>query len=192
MKTSKFAILAALTLPLLILCGCSTVSVTTDHDPSAPFASYRSYALEPPAKVPPLAPSEDSALRSTLRNELAARGIREVAANEKPDLAVVPHISLQQRYSVQQYTQWGYAPGMWPYWGGFYGGWVGMPVTTINTYTEGTLVLDFVDTSKQSLVFRGTGRATVSNNNERNASRIREAVTKIVDRFPATSGSPQK
>ena len=184
MKRSQFAILAALTTAMLILCGCASVSVTTDHDPSAPFASYRTYALEPPAKVPPLSPSADSALRTTLRDELAVRGIHEVALTEKPDLAVVPHVSLQQRYSVQQYMQWGYAPGVWPYWGGFYGGWVGMPVTTINSYTEGTLVLDFVDTSKQSLVFRGTGRATVSSDNERNAARIREAVTKIVARFP--------
>jgi hypothetical protein len=124
-----------------------------------------------------------------LREELAGRGIREVAPNEQPDLAVVPHISLQQRYSVQQYTQWGYGPGVWPYWGGFYGVWVGAPVTysSINSYTEGTLILDFVDTWKQRLVFRGTGRATVSSNNERNAAKIREAVTKIVARFPPTS-----
>src|SRR5262249_8495905 len=192
MKTSELAILAALTAPLLILCGCSSVSVTTDHDPSAPFASYRSYALEPAAKVPPLAPSEDSALRTTLRDELAVRGIREVALNEKPDLAVVPHISLQQRYSVQQYTQWGYAPGMWPYWGGFYGGWGGMPVTTVTSYTEGTLILDFVDTSTQRLVFRGTGRGNTSRETESNAATIPEAVTRIVAGSPAAPGSPKK
>ena len=42
----------------------------------------------------------------------------------------------------------------------FYGTWYGAPVTynTISSYTEGTLILDFVDTSNQRLVFRGTGR----------------------------------
>jgi hypothetical protein len=131
-------------------------------------------------------------LRNSLRENLAARGIREVAANEKPHLAVVPHINLQQRYSVQQYTSWGYGPGVWPYWGGYYGVWRGAPVTynTISSYTEGTLILDFVDTSTQKLVFRGIGRATVSGNTERNANNIREAVEKIVARFPASQPAP--
>jgi hypothetical protein len=192
MKTFKFPIVVSLAAAIVALCGCSTVSVTTDYDHTAPFGSYRTYALEPPQKVPPLSPSADSALRTSLRENLAARGIREVAANEKPHLAVVPHISLQRRYSVQQYTTWGYGPGVWPYRGGFYGVWRGAPVTynTISSYTEGTLILDFVDTSTEKLVFRGTGRAAVSGNTERNADRIREAVGKIVARFPAPQPAP--
>jgi hypothetical protein len=105
---------------------------------------------------------------------------------EKPDLAVVPHAQLQQKYSVQQYTSWGYGPGMWPYYGGYYGVWAGAPYTysTINSYTEGTLILDFVDLSKQKLVFRGIGTGTVSANTESNADKIREAVKKIVEKIP--------
>jgi hypothetical protein len=127
-----------------------------------------------------------------LRENLAARGIREVGPNEKPDLAVVPHARLQQKYSVQQYTQWGYAPGAWPYYGGHYGVWAGAPYTynTISSYTEGTLILDFVDTSKQKLVFRGTGTGTVSSSVESNAEKIREAVKKIVEKLPAPQSAP--
>ena len=172
--------------PLLVLCGCSTVTVTTDYDHSAPFGTYRTYAVEPPANVPPLSPTVDSALRSALQENLAARGIREVTMAEKPDLAVVPHAQLQQKYSVQQYTQWGYAPGAWPYYGGYYGVWAGAPYTysTMNSYTEGTLILDFVDTSKKKLVFRGIGKGTVSST-ESNAEKVREAVKKIVAKLPA-------
>lgn len=172
---------------LLLICGCSTVSVTTDYDHSAPFGSYRTYAVEPPKNVPPLSPTADSALRSSLRENLAARGIREVTMAERPDLAVVPHAQLQQKYSVQQYTQWGYGPGVWPYSGGYYGVWAGAPYTytTINNYTEGTLILDFVDTVKQKLAFRGIGTATVSSSTESNAEKIREAVKKIVEKLPS-------
>src|SRR5215471_11324132 len=186
MKTFTLANLVVLTASLMVVCGCSTITVTTDYDPSAPFGTYRTYAVEPPANVPPLSPTLDSALRGALQENLAARGIREVTMGENPDLAVVPHTRLQQRYSVQQYTQWGYAPGVWPYWGGSYRVWAGAPVTysTINSYTEGTLILDFVDTSKQRLVFRGTGTAIVSRNIASNAERIREAVKKIVARLP--------
>jgi hypothetical protein len=117
-----------------------------------------------------------------------ARGIREVTVGEKPDLAVVPHAKLAQKYSVQQYTQWGYGPGVWPYYGGYYGVWTGAPYTysTIDSYTEGTLILDFVDTSKQKLVFRGIGTGTVSGDVEKNAQKVMEVVQKIVEKFPAS------
>jgi hypothetical protein len=186
MKKLTLANLVVLTVSVMILSSCSTVTVTTDYDHSAPFGTYRTYAVEPPANVPPLSPTADAALRSALQENLAARGIREVTAGEKPDLAVVPHTKVQQKYSVQQYTQWGYAPGVWPYYGGYYGVWAGAPYTysTINSYTEGTLILDFVDSSKQKLVFRGIGTATVSGDTESNAEKIREAVKKIVAKFP--------
>ena len=192
MKTLKMAILAGLTGPIMILCGCSTVRVTTDHDPTVNFAKFRTYALEPPPKAPSLSPSADAALRSTLNESLGARGIREVGLGDRPDLAVVPHVRTERRYNVQQWTSWGYGPGVWPYSGGFYGMWYGAPVTynTISSYTEGTLLLDFVDTSNQRLVFRGTGTGTVSTRPERNADKIRESVEKIVARIPTTGPGP--
>ena len=188
MKTSQIAMLVIWTASAMVFCGCSSVKVTTDYDRSVPFASYHSYALEPPTNGPPFSPSADSALRNTLRGTLAARGISEVAASEKPDLAVVPHVQLQQQYSVDQYTHWGYAGGAWPYRGGYYGVWAGAPTTytTINNYTEGTLLLDFVDTASQRLVFRGAGKGTVSSP-ESNAKKIEEAVRKIVEKFPTAT-----
>src|SRR3974390_1961352 len=155
MKTSKIAIhLVGIGL-VSLFSGCSTVSVTTDYDHSVPFGNYHTYALEPPAQVPPLSPSSDSALRTTLRDTMAARGIREVTVAEQPDLAVVPHMRQQKAYSVQQYSQWGYGGGAWPYGAGYYGMWAGAPstYTTINSYDEGTLILDFVDNSNKKLVF---------------------------------------
>jgi hypothetical protein len=185
MKSFKMASLVAGAALVTLLSACSTVSVTGDYDHSAPWGSYRTYAIEPPANVPPLSPTADSAMRSALREDLGARGIREVAPTENPDLAVVPHAQLQQKYSVQQYTQWGYGPGAWPYAGGYYHPWVGAPQTynTINSYTEGTLILDFVDTSSKKLVYRGIGKGTVGST-ESNAEKVREAVKKIVAKLP--------
>lgn len=184
------AILAVWTAPVIMLCGCSTVSVTTDFDPSASFAKYRTYAVEPPPDAPALSPTSDSALRGALQENLAARGIREVGAADEPDLAVVPHVRQQQRYTVEQYSHWGYGVGGWPYGAGHYGMWAGAPYTysTINSYTEGTLILDFVDSSAQNLVFRGIGKGTVGSARS-NADKIREAVKKIVAKFPATTSS---
>jgi hypothetical protein len=66
--------------------------------------------------------------------------------------------------------------------------WYGAPYnySTINTYTEGPLILDFVDTSNQKLIFRGIGKGTVGSA-ENNAEKIREAVEKIVAKLPASA-----
>jgi hypothetical protein len=187
----KKAILASLAALIIILCGCSTVSVTTDYDPTASFADYRTYALESPANAPLFSPSADATLRSALHENLAARGIREVRVNNKPDLAVVPHAQLQHRHTREQYNHWGYGVGGSPFGAGYYGMWIGQPYpgTTIKSDTEGTLILDFVETSHGTLVFRGTVKATVSNAKS-TAENIGEAVEKIVARIPAVPQSP--
>lgn len=50
-------------------------------------------------------------------------------------------------------------------------------------YTEGTLILGFVDAKTQKLVFRGVGSATVDKP-ETNAERVKEVVEKIVQDYP--------
>jgi len=166
--------------------ACSTVTVTTDYDHSASFAKYKTYALAPATKGLTLSPTSEAALSSTLHSELAARGLSE-AASGKADLAVVPQAFAHEKTSVQQYTDWGYGHhGTWPYRYGTYGVWAGAPRTyvDVNQYTQGTLILDFVDRHTNKLVFRGTAQAVVGDS-ESNAAKIREAVAKIVAGLPA-------
>lgn len=176
-------------LSIMVVAGavtaCSTVTVTTDRDPGAPFGKYKTYALAPAKQGQTLSPQGEAALRDSLRAELAKRGIVPATAG-KPDLAVVRHVFLQDKVSVQQYTDWGYGyRGGWPYGYGYYGVGGGMPRTYVDVtqYTQGTLILDFVDTRTKKLVFRGTGQAVVGGV-ETNAARIREAVGKIVAEYP--------
>jgi len=67
--------------------------------------------------------------------------------------------------------------------------WIGepYPTTTIEGYTEETLILDFVETSHRTLVFRGTVKATVGNA-KRTAENIGQAIEKIVATIPAAAG----
>ena len=165
--------------------ACSTVTVTTDYDRSAPFGKYKTYALAPARQGQTLSPGSEAALRDALRTELAARGITE-ATSGKADLAIVRHVFLEDKVSVQQYTDWGYGyHGGWPYGYGSYGMWAGAPVTYVDVsqYTEGTLVLDAVDTRTKKLVFRGAGTAVVGGP-DNNADKIREAVKKMVAAVP--------
>jgi hypothetical protein len=50
-------------------------------------------------------------------------------------------------------------------------------------YTEGTLIIDFVDSKTHKLVFRGLSQAAVGST-ERNAAAVQEAVNKIVATYP--------
>lgn len=165
----------------LMLAACSNVSVTTDFDHSASFAQYRTYTLVVPSQKMPLSPSSEAALRESLRQNLAARNITEVTQNA--DLHVVQHLSTKEKLSVNETTDWGY--GGVPYRYGRYGLWSTAPHTYTNVYqyTEGTLILDFVDTKTKKMVFRGIGTGTISDP-ETNAERIREAVEKMVKEFP--------
>jgi hypothetical protein len=171
------------------LAACSSVTVTTDYDHSVSFAKYKTYSLSPATHAQTLSPSSEAALRDSLRTELGARGIRE-ATRGKADLAVVHNAFHQEKVSVQHYTDWGYGYGGWPYRYGSYSMWAGAPrtYTDVNQYTEGTLVLDFVDTRTNKLVFRGTGQAVVEGP-ESNARKIQEAVAKIVAKLPV-GGTP--
>jgi len=53
----------------------------------------------------------------------------------------------------------------------------------VTQYTEGTLVLDFLDRQKHLIVFRGIAQGAVTTS-ERNAIAIREAVQRIVADLP--------
>jgi len=172
-----------------ILSGCaSTVTVTTDYDHSAPFGNYKTYTLAPPAHGQNLAPTSEAAIQEALRAELAKRGIVEAPA-KKADLDVVRHVFGQEKVSVQQYTDWGYGGyGRWPYRYGYYGMWYGAPqtYTSVDQYHEGTMILDFVDARTKKLVFRGVGQAVVGGT-EANATKIREAIAKMMEGFPKSS-----
>jgi len=178
-----------LSLAVISLSACSTVTVKTDYDHSTSFSKYKTYGLAPASKGQTLSPSGEAALRDALKVGFAARGIHE-STTGKPQLAVARVVFLHQKTSVQQYSDWGYASnGAWPYGYGSYNMWSGAPRTyvDVNQYTEGTLILDFVDTRTGKLVFRGTGKAVVGGTDS-NVHKIREAVEKIMAGFP--SGTP--
>jgi hypothetical protein len=177
-KSSRYLLVAL----NLFLAACSTVSVTTDYDRSASFEQYRTYTLAPSTDKIPLSPSSEAALSDSLRVNLAAHGITEVSKDA--DLHVVPHVSSKEKTVVYE-GDMAYR-GM-PYAYGRYGLWSTDPLTMpeVTQYTEGTLILDFVDTKTQKLVFRGVGTGTVGDP-ETNAENIRDAVKQIVEKFPKT------
>lgn len=162
------------------LAACSSVSVKTDFDQSIAFAQYRSYSLVASDEPIGLSPSGEAALTATLRNQLAARGVAE--AGDKADLHIVRHITTKDKIRINSSSAGG------PYRYGRYGAWAGGPqYTDVSQYTEGTLILDFVDAKTNQLVFRGIASGTVGDP-QANAAKIKEAVEKIVADYPHPQG----
>ena len=184
MRTTLHLFLAAAV--TCIFSACAAVTVTTDYDHAANFTKYKTYALTPPHYSSVMSPTSEAALRDALQAELASRGLTQ-APGQKADLDIVRHVFVQEQVSAQQWSDWGYR-GSWPYSFGSYGMWYGAPATytDISVYGEGTLIREFVDAHTKKLVFRGVGKAVVGGP-ESNASKIREAVSKIVAAYPGAA-----
>jgi len=186
MKTAHYLVFAAVL--TCLLSACETVTVSTDYDRAAHFGRYKTYALTPPSRGQTMSPTSEAALSDAVRAELNSRGLTEAPARTA-DLDIVRQVFVQQKTSVQEWTNWGYGyHGGWPYGYGYYGMWPGAPMSYVDVqqYNEGTLILDFVDAHTKKLVFRGVGKAVVSGP-ESNAGKIREAVSKIVAGYPAAA-----
>jgi hypothetical protein len=76
--------------------------------------------------------------------------------------------------------------GYGPWWGGGYG------TANVETYVEGTLVVDLYDANTKKMVWRGVATATASEKPTKNAAKMTKAVDKMFEKLPigvaATSG----
>jgi len=65
-------------------------------------------------------------------------------------------------------------------------GW-GQAITTPETYTVGTLVVDLFDVRTMQLVWRGAGTETLSDKPEKDTQKLNKAVEKMFKDFPPKS-----
>ncbi len=175
----KFKTLPCLT-SITVICAlraCSTapsVTVKTDYDHAATFGKYHTYAIDTASTG--LGPTTAAALESSLPSSLAGRGFKESGRNA--DLYIVPTVFTRQQLNVMP------GGGRTVYssrFGGYGRGWA--MNADVQQYTEGSLVIDFVDRKTHKIVFRGLGQAAVGST-ERNAAAIQEALNKIVAAYP--------
>jgi hypothetical protein len=108
----------------------------------------------------------DQDIEQSLRQALTARGYVESA---RPDFFVVHQVQLQQQVS-----------------GGYGVGWYGFDAYT---YTEGTLIVDFIDPQTNHAFWRGTASDLVNNPASPNAGRIQAAVSKLINQYPSNLAS---
>ncbi|NNC50836.1 MAG: DUF4136 domain-containing protein [Flaviramulus sp.] len=174
------------TLPLLVLLivvtACSSVRVATDYDKNAKFGEYRTFAFfKNGIDKAEISDLDKRRILRAIESELLAKGFTK---SEKPDLLVSLFTKSEQRVNVYN-NSWGYGAWGWGGYGGFGPGWGwGWNQPNVSTTTQGTLYVDLIDAKKKELVWQGMGTGYLSKNMEKKEARIKEFVSKIMEKYP--------
>jgi hypothetical protein len=161
------------------LAGCSSISVTSDYDPEADFISYNTFSIyNGVIKDSQLesAPLVKKRVLEAITNEMQKKGLT-LTDSANAALTIFAQAGTAEKMNV---TDYGYG----------YGGWWGPNPygrnIDVSYYTQGSLIIDFVDNSKDELVWRGIGTAVVQDRGtpEERQAFIDEAVAKILEQYP--------
>ena len=163
------------------LAGCSSMQVKTEYDPKASYETYKTYAwlaTEPGQEQAAAVrnPATRAHIVGAVDRELKGKGMVRTTPDQNPDFLVSVIGWGQQRVEVSSYG-YSYAPG-------YYGAYGALPpMTQVAQYTDGTLVLDFVDAKSKTLFWRGTASDTVSRGDQI-AETVDKAVNKLMQSYP--------
>ena len=172
-------------LTALVFLGCSSLTVTTDYDPSQDFSGYKTYRWATTQEVNP----NDVLTKNPIVLNRVVKGINEALQEkgyvlakegEAPDFVVMTHAGLKTRMNVT-HTRYGWYD---PWWGPYGGS------TQVSYYEEGSLVIDIIDWNEKELSWRGIGKGVVtqvSSNKEERQLEINKIVAKILEDFPPGS-----
>ena len=178
------------TLPLLalliVVSSCSSIRVAADYDKEAQFSEYKTFAFfKTGIDKAEISDLDKRRILRAIEAELLAKGFTK---SEKPDLLVSLFTKSQHRVDVYN-NAWGMGAwgwGGWGPWGGFgpgWGwGWNQQP--NVSTSVQGHLYIDLIDADKKEMVWQGMGTGYLTRNMEKKEERIKEFVSKIMEKYP--------
>lgn len=160
--------------------GCASVTVQYDYDREANFSNMKTFDWLPVLARADMNRINVKRIKNAVNAQLETKGFR--ATSDKPDLLLAMSMGKQLEVSVTDhgYSHRPYRRGRW------YGGSGGV---SVNTSEKGTLVIDFVDTKTNELIWQGVAKGTLKPDQslEKQEKRINEAVTKLFENFPPDS-----
>lgn len=146
---------------LILATGCGGYQVTTDFSPATSFSQFRSYALVMPPDTAALQ-LLDQRVRSAVQAQLDAKGL--VMSNRAHADLFVGYGMVDKTHTevYDSPNSWGWGRG----WGWRYYRWgVAWPMTVqrqIETYTDGTVVVNLIDARTKQVVWQGEVASVVS------------------------------
>ena len=169
--------LVPMVVTVLFLAGCSPgPKITHDYDNEANIASYKTWDFHKDAnsianQTGTINQLNVQRLTRAVMSEMEAKGYPRNAEN--PDFLVVFHYTSKDKMDVYNT---GYVPAYRP-WGSY-------SSIEVDEYTEGTLILDFVDASNDMMFWRGTAVDKDLNSGANAEREINEVVPKILAGYP--------
>lgn len=173
---------------LFCFVSCATFNVSYDFDPETDFSRIKTYDWMP---IPEKAQINELTLKHikyAVNKQLETKGLR--LTSENPDILIAIHGGKEKRVDTQE---WGYAYDYdYSHAGPFPRRFLREPAGPdymqyrrgIDTYEYevGTLILDFVEAKKKSLIWRGTSVGVIDPS--KTSEQIYEAVTKMLENYP--------
>lgn len=162
----------------ILLGSCANVSVTTNYDRAADFSKYRTYAWVPE----PHDQSIEKTIHRAVDVGLATKGC---TPSTRPAFLVRARFAAKDQIAVHRHTDWAGA-GTWQ--NHHQTGYEIWPVashtlTDVDRFTEGTVLLDFLDGESRHLIWHGEG-AIVFGTAAENVRSVEEAIGQLLKRFP--------
>jgi hypothetical protein len=157
---------------VVAIIGCSSYRVSQDYDTGADLAALRTYDWMPPPQGAAQGAEEalprntliDTRVKNAVDAQLTAKGLRRDPKN--PDFLTDYQISTKDKVRVRNYTF--------------------VADKRLETYEEGTLILNFVAPNGKDLLWQGIAKRTLDRNPtaEKTDKRIKGAVEEILKDFP--------
>jgi hypothetical protein len=177
----------ALGMGLALAAGCAGQQVTTDYSPATSFSQYKTFALV----MPPDTGAQqllDQRVRNAVQAQLTTKGL-SLADRDNADLYVGYGIIDKTHSQIYSYNEgWGWGGGRWGW--RYWRSGVAWPMTVqrrIETYTDGTVVVNLVDAKTKQVVWEGEVPDVVNlpvDNPVRATQEVDAAVTKLFTKYP--------
>ena len=157
----------------IVLMGCSTIAVTTNHDSSANFDTYRNYAWS--AGMKPFSGDIKPEFESVIGERIKAAVEKELDEKhfaklepERASMFVAYHVVLTDKnYTPEEYSSHQFDRDM-----------------ADNDFKQGTLIIDFIDAEDGRLIWRGSATGAVTREPSESGNKAKEAVRKILLKYP--------
>lgn len=169
------------------LSGCASVQVSQDYDVASDFSRYQTFdwAFGVQPKTGDIRvdnPLLDARIRKAVEQALAGKGLRQ-ADKSPPDFTVTYQMVVQSRIesspvSIGVGTGFGIGSGS-------YGG-VGVGSSSVDSYDEGILIIDFTDAKNGDLFWRGTGSKRLKQQSDplKTTEEVNAVVDKTLAQYP--------
>ena len=169
MKAIRMLNVIGVLLSLMVI-ATQAQTVQSDYDRSFNFSNLKTFgfAVQNRSDKDALAGDtlNEGRIRAAMESQLIANGLR--SENERPDFVIAFYVTTKNKLNVQDYS---YGPPRW----------FASRDIRVNQYSEGTLMLDFIDVKTNQVIWRGRASGTLELKNV--DKKINKSAEKLVKQF---------